>query len=108
MGIVGPNGRPIGADNKTFRLGDFEIASPKPANFFLGHALQVARDALRQSNPMAAMQVSNPFQMEPAAKAVFMMAAEELSKMTQRLEALEARVEELEHGKVDGKSGWSQ
>lgn len=102
MGIVGPNGQPIGAGNKTFRIGDFEIGSPKPPTFFLSHALQVARDALRQSNPMAAMQVSNPFQMEPAAQAVFMMAADELAKMAERMKALEAKVEELQNGKVDG------
>ena len=102
MGILGPNGQPIGDANKTFRLGDFEIASPKPANFFLGHALQVARDALRQSNPLAALQVTNPFQMEPAAQAVFMMAAEELANMAERMKALEAKVKELEKGKSDG------
>ncbi len=104
MGILGPNGQPIGDGNKTFRLGDFEIASPKSANFFLGHALQVARDALRQSNPLAALQVSNPFQMEPAAQAVFMMAADEIVKMGKRMKALEDKVEELEKGKVDGAS----
>jgi hypothetical protein len=77
-------------------MGKFEIGSPKEPEFFLGHALQVAQNALRQTNPVAAMQVVNPFQMEPAAQAVFMMAAEALEKMTKRVEDLERRVEELQ------------
>lgn len=105
MAIVGPDGRPIGPENKKYQIGEFALETPQDSDFFLQQALQFAFQMLRASNPMAAAQVQNPFHMEPAAQAVFMMVADKLAGQEDRIASLEAKLAIGSKGSPDESSG---
>lgn len=92
MAIVGIDGHPLGDEIKKYEIDGFAIETPKSRDFFLQQALQFAIQMLRSSNPAAASQVRNPFHMEPAAQAVFMMVAEKFAEQEDRIASLEAKL----------------
>lgn len=104
MAIVGLDGHPIGPGTKKYEIGDFALETPKHSDFFLQQALQIAMQMMRSTNPAAASQVRNPFHMEPAAQAVFMMVAEKFAEQEERLASLEAKLESGSKGTADESS----
>lgn len=103
MAILGPDGQPA-TDLREYKVGSFGIKTPKPPEFFLQLAVQQAAQVIGQHDPVAAMQVRNPFQMAPAAQAVFMLAAEALAAQGERIAQLEAKLEGDRNDAPDGPS----
>lgn len=92
--ILRPDGQPTDVEATEYELGSFSLKTPIPAEAYLSKALDYARAAMRQQNPLAAMNIGNPFQMEPAAQAVFMLAVQEIGLLKERLAELESKLEE--------------
>jgi hypothetical protein len=86
----------VSSEAVEYKLGEFALSSPIAPEQYLAKALELSRSALRQRNPMAALQVSNPFQMEPAAQGVFMLVCRELELLRARVQELEAQLEHEE------------
>jgi hypothetical protein len=90
MGIVGPDGRPAEREATEYKIGDFGFKTNALPNEMLGQALNVARAMMAQRDPIGARTLTNPFQVEPAAQAVFMFLVQELARLEGRIEELEA------------------
>jgi len=104
MAIVGLDGHPLGDEIKKYEIDGFALETPKPRDFFLQQALQFAMQMMRSTNPAAASQVRNPFHMEPAAQAVFMMFADKFAEQEDRIASLEAKLEAGSKGAADESS----
>jgi len=112
--ILGPDGERADRPVINYTIGEFGIDSPNDPAHYLQRAMRTAFDALvRSGQGNAASKLSNPFQMEPGAQAVFMLVANEFKRLSERIAELESQVQEhhdvpINHSKpeafVDGSS----
>lgn len=91
MAILNAQGEAI-EDVKEYRVSTFAIQTAKPPEFFLQLALQQAVEKFRHHDPMTAMRVKNPFQIEPGAQALLMLVADALKAQDERIAELEAKL----------------
>jgi hypothetical protein len=94
MAILGPDGHPVGPEAIGYKIGSFGIQTAQPPEYFLQMAVAQASKTMMQ-------QVANPFQLEPAAQAAFMLVAGVLEKQEERIAQLEAKLEGSEKAALD-------
>jgi hypothetical protein len=97
--VLGPDGEIADRPVIKYAIGEFGIDSPNDPAYYLQKAMRFAFDALvRSGNGPAASKLSNPFQMEPGAQAVFMLCAAEFKRLNDRIDELEAKLDESSDG----------